>query len=79
MHSPVATVLVVCACAVLVDAHGAMTKPNNWLDFPNFMKLNNGSWVYDYAGMKSRKHCTPGRVVVSHRIFRDESRGASTQ
>ena len=45
------------------DGHGAMVKPISWFDFPSFIKLDNGSWVHDYASMKKRQQCAAGLTI----------------
>ena len=67
MHLLVVIVLVLCPCAVV--GHGSMVKPTNWMDFPVFIEMDDGKWVHDYAGMKSRKHCTPGNTCPTSQLF----------
>lgn len=53
-------------CAILqkqVSSHGTMTKPTTWLDVPQFLQLDNGTWVHDYAGMKKYLQCKPGLTI----------------
>ena len=62
--SSISTVLAVCAVLIIrVSTHGTMTKPTTWLDVPQFMQLDNGTWVYDYAGMKKYLQCKPGLTI----------------
>ena len=63
MKLVVVILLVLCPCTVI--GHASMVKPINWMDFPIFIELDNGTWVHDFAGMKSRKHCNPGNYQLA--------------
>ena len=43
-----------------VGAHGNMVWPITWFDYKQWVKGDDGTYKYDYVGMKAHQQCTAG-------------------
>uniref|UniRef100_A0A7M5WWF6 Uncharacterized protein n=1 Tax=Clytia hemisphaerica TaxID=252671 RepID=A0A7M5WWF6_9CNID len=62
--------LVILGCLYVqhVDSHAAMLEPLSWLEFKQWIQMQDGSWVFDYVGTKSRKQCLAGENIPKNVI-----------